>query len=188
MRERMRQREIAAEQEHLDAVYQRLDEKVREAEFLWEDAQRVSQLRTPGALAERDAMVHRAGRHLHHLNAEFEDFVFGRIDLLGHGGRAGLDPDEDPTPVAAPTDPTAAETATAGQDSIGEVLHIGRIGVLDADYDPLVVDWRAPAAAPFYRATPLHPGRVVRRRVLRSRTDRHRSIGRASGRWPRAAI
>lgn len=53
-----------------------------------------------------------------------------------------------------------------------DVQYIGRIGVRDDDYEPLVVDWRAPAAEPFYRATPHHPMGVVRRRVLRCRADR----------------
>jgi DNA helicase IV len=33
----------------------------------------------------------------------------------------------------------------------------------------LLVDWRAPAAQPFYRATPANPGGVIRRRHLRTR-------------------
>ena len=37
----------------------------------------------------------------------------------------------------------------------------------DDDYEPLVIDWRAPAAAAFYRATPVDPMGVLRRRVLR---------------------
>jgi hypothetical protein len=49
----------------------------------------------------------------------------------------------------------------------GEVRYIGRLGVRDEDYEPLVLDWRAPAAAPFYRATAEHPMGVVRRRVIR---------------------
>ena len=53
-----------------------------------------------------------------------------------------------------------------------EVRHIGRIGVRDADYEPLVIDWRARAAEPFYRATPSDPMGVVRRRVLRCRDDK----------------
>jgi len=48
-----------------------------------------------------------------------------------------------------------------------ETRYIGRIGVRDADYEPLVIDWRAPAAEPFYRATAVDPMGVVRRRVLR---------------------
>ncbi|HYI56030.1 MAG TPA: AAA family ATPase, partial [Microlunatus sp.] len=42
----------------------------------------------------------------------------------------------------------------------------------DTDYEPLVIDWRAPAAEPFYRATPVNPMQVVRRRVLRCSGDR----------------
>lgn len=53
-----------------------------------------------------------------------------------------------------------------------EVRHIGRIGVRDADYEPLVIDWRARAAEPFYRATPSNPMGVIRRRVLRCRDDK----------------
>lgn len=53
-----------------------------------------------------------------------------------------------------------------------EVRYIGRIGVRDDDYDPLVIDWRAPAAEPFYRATANNPMEVVRRRVLRCRNER----------------
>ncbi|MCW2818224.1 MAG: putative helicase protein [Marmoricola sp.] len=47
--------------------------------------------------------------------------------------------------------------------------YIGRIGLRDDDYDVLLVDWRAPAAALFYQATPADPRGVVRRRILRSR-------------------
>ena len=48
----------------------------------------------------------------------------------------------------------------------GETYRIGRLGVRDEDREPLVVDWRAPAAAPFYRATTGEPLGVVRRRVI----------------------
>ena len=50
-----------------------------------------------------------------------------------------------------------------------EVRYIGRIGVRDLEFEPLVIDWRARAAEPFYRATPAEPMDVVRRRVLRCR-------------------
>ena len=56
--------------------------------------------------------------------------------------------------------------------SDGEILHIGRVSVLSEDYDPLVVDWRSDAAAPFYRATPADPQGLVRRRVLQCRGRR----------------
>ncbi|MFI7087056.1 HelD family protein [Streptomyces anulatus] len=162
--ESLRDREIGVEQEHLDRVYHRLEEKIHEAEFLMNDAVKRGQVGTPGALAERDAQVFRAGIHLNRLNSEFEDFLFGRIDLLlGKDGERG--PDGAYTSVE-PADDTVRDDATA---DIAETLHIGRIGVLDSDYAPLVIDWRAPAAAPFYRSTPKEPGRVVRRRVIRSK-------------------
>src|SRR5437763_13606731 len=51
----------------------------------------------------------------------------------------------------------------------GETRYIGRIGLRDTDARALVIDWRAPAAAPFYRATPVDPMDVVRRRMIQSR-------------------
>ncbi|MGW0146932.1 HelD family protein [Streptomyces sp. NPDC003333] len=160
----LRDREIGVEQEHLDRVYRRLEEKIHEAEFLMNDAAQRGQVGTPGALAERDAQVFRAGVYLNRLNNEFEDFLFGRIDLLlGKDGKKG--PDGAYTAVE-PAEGAVRDDNTA---DIAETLHIGRIGVLDQDYAPLVIDWRAPAAAPFYRSTPVDPGRVVRRRVIRSK-------------------
>ncbi|MCX3285968.1 AAA family ATPase [Streptomyces sp. NEAU-H22] len=163
----VRDREISVEQEHLDRVYRRLEEKIHEAEFLMQDAARRGQVGTPGALAERDAQVFRAGVHLNRLNNEFEDFLFGRIDLLtGKDGKKG--PDGAYTAV----EPAEGAVRPDNTADIAETLHIGRIGVLDQDYTPLVIDWRAPAAAPFYRSTPVDPGRVVRRRVIRSKGRR----------------
>lgn len=52
-------------------------------------------------------------------------------------------------------------------DADREIRYIGRLGVRDDDYEPLVIDWRAPAAAPFYRSTPVDPLGVLRRRVVR---------------------
>jgi DNA helicase IV len=54
----------------------------------------------------------------------------------------------------------------------GETDYIGRLGVWDEDYNSLVIDWRAPAASVFYRATPIDPLGVIRRRVLRSLGER----------------
>ena len=53
--------------------------------------------------------------------------------------------------------------------SDGSHLYIGRMGLLDDDREPLLVDWRAPAAQPFYRATWANRDGVVRRRHLRTR-------------------
>ncbi len=48
----------------------------------------------------------------------------------------------------------------------GERRYVGRIGLTDAEQTPLLTDWRAPAAQPFYRATAAHPDGVARRRHL----------------------
>jgi DNA helicase IV len=48
----------------------------------------------------------------------------------------------------------------------GETGYIGRIGLFDAenDYEPFLLDWRAPAARPFYVATAATPENMRRRR------------------------
>jgi DNA helicase IV len=103
-----------------------------------------------GALVERDAMVYHAARRRRALESEHEGLVFGRLDL-GPAAKTGE--------AAA-----AVEPAVPG----GEVRYIGRLGLRDEVYESLVVDWRAPAAAPFYRATPADRMGVVRRRTIRS--------------------
>ena len=52
-----------------------------------------------------------------------------------------------------------------------ERRYIGRIGILDDqdDYEPLLIDWRAPAARPFYVATSADPLGVRRRRHIHTR-------------------
>ncbi|WP_407320221.1 AAA family ATPase [Isoptericola halotolerans] len=55
-----------------------------------------------------------------------------------------------------------------GDDDV--VRHLGRVGLPGDDGDdPLVVDWRAPAARPFYTATPRDPQGLRRRRHIRTR-------------------
>ncbi|MDG4757246.1 UvrD-helicase domain-containing protein [Micromonospora sp. WMMD710] len=52
----------------------------------------------------------------------------------------------------------------------GTVRHVGRIGLRNDgdDSEPLLVDWRAPAARPFYTATPVDPQGQARRRHIRT--------------------
>ena len=54
----------------------------------------------------------------------------------------------------------------------GEAFHVGRLAVSDAELNPLVIDWRAPVAEAFYRATGVEPLNLVRRRhvAIRGRT------------------
>ena len=51
----------------------------------------------------------------------------------------------------------------------GSSSYIGRMGLRSADLDPLVIDWRAPAAADFYTATAASGSDVRLRRHLRTR-------------------
>src|SRR5580698_2106814 len=54
-------------------------------------------------------------------------------------------------------------------DEQRQTLYIGRIGLRDDDYDLKLIDWRAPAARPFYAATPRSPQGLVRRRHIYTR-------------------
>ncbi|MFF2814774.1 HelD family protein [Kitasatospora cineracea] len=57
----------------------------------------------------------------------------------------------------------------------GGSRYIGRTGLLDGEFEPLLLDWRAPAARPFYTAGPADPQGLVRRRHLR--TEGRRVVG-----------
>ncbi|GAA4920046.1 HelD family protein [Streptomonospora salina] len=50
-----------------------------------------------------------------------------------------------------------------------EIRYIGRIGLRDEDHETILIDWRAPAARPFYAASPSSPEGLVRRRHLHLR-------------------
>ena len=89
---------------------------------------------------ERDVVWDRVGVRLGQLDIGERSLVFGRIDT---------DPDE------------------TGRSS--ESYYIGRIAVSDEQSDPVVVDWRAPIAASFYRATGVDPMGLRRRRHFASR-------------------
>lgn len=142
-------REVAAEQEHVDRVYAELAKASQRAAVVAADGlargrtDRTGQARDEEltGLFERDALMYAAARRRAAIDTQYEGLVFGRLDLATPGGNGGA--------------------------ASREVRHIGRLGVRDDDYEPLVIDWRAPAAAAFYRATPLDPMGVIRRRVLR---------------------
>jgi len=139
--------EIGAEQAHVDRVYARVEEAAASAGRVATDGHlraqsaRLGLIRDEDAtgLFERDVLVFTAARRIAELEAEHEGLVFGRLDSSKAPGTAL------------------------------EKLYVGRLGVRDAEYEPLVIDWRAPAAEPFYRATPADRRDVVRRRVLRCR-------------------
>ncbi|MGB2702011.1 MAG: UvrD-helicase domain-containing protein [Candidatus Phosphoribacter baldrii] len=146
--------ELAIEQAHVDRVYTELDKASQRARLVAAEGMARGRTERTGearleevaGLFERDALVFHAARRQHALDTQYEGLVFGRLDL-DH-------------PIAGGEGDGQAER---------EVRYIGRLGVRDDDYEPLVIDWRAPAAAPFYRATPVEPMGVLRRRVLRCR-------------------
>ncbi|CNF55254.1 DNA/RNA helicase%2C superfamily I [Mycobacterium tuberculosis] len=135
----VKDQEIAAEQRYVDVAYARLEEMRADAQAMIREGYRQSLAGTKGSLVDRDAMVHQAALRAQALDIADDGLVFGRLDL-------------------AP-----------GEQGSGEVRYIGRIGVRTSEHDSLVIDWRAPAAEDFYRATPEDPRGVVRRRVLHSR-------------------
>ncbi len=83
---------------------------------------------------ERNAFDENLLKRLADLELGGSSLVFGRID------RSAESPDE------------------------VESFHIGRLAVADVDREPVVVDWRAPVAEPFYRATGRDAMGLVRRR------------------------
>ncbi|MEE1938908.1 AAA family ATPase [Streptomyces sp. TRM 70361] len=128
------------EQRRLSLLYRRLDELRAQEEERF--AQALAQVgRGQQALLEREAAAARSQELLGRLNAAEHGLCFGRLDMCD-----------------------------------GVRRYIGRIGILDgaagktadADLEPLLVDWRAPAARPFYTATGFSPEGVRRRRHIRS--------------------
>ena len=83
---------------------------------------------------ERNAFDEQLVRRLEELELGDASLVFGRID------RYAESPDQ------------------------LEAFHIGRLAVADEDREPVVVDWRAPVAEPFYRATGRDTMGLARRR------------------------
>jgi DNA helicase IV len=126
--------DVPAEQAHVDHAYARIV-ALRAAA-----AGRVQEAfgergGTFQAITERDIWVRNSLGRLEQLQIGREALVFGRIDRAFEG--------EPPT---------------------SEAFHIGRLAVSDIDQEPLVVDWRAPVAEAFYRATGAYPMGLRRRR------------------------
>ena len=139
------ERELRIEQAHVDLVYSRLSEATRSAQQVATAGRSLYQSDRSSFVREED------GTGLY----ERDVFAFQAARRL-----AELDAEHEGL-VFGRLDLTG-----------GEIRYVGRIGVRDADYEPLVIDWRAPAAEPFYRATPTQPMQVIRRRVLRCRAER----------------
>jgi DNA helicase IV len=172
-------REIAVEQAHVDRVHEELEKAGVRADSVQAEGLARSQFGRQvevgdaegAALFERDALMFHAAKRRTALDTQYEGLVFGRLDI----DHAMLRADASSGNGHRRADGSDGPGGSGGSDGSGgsggdrEVRYIGRLGVRDDDYEPLVIDWRAPAASAFYRATPTQPMGVLRRRVLRSR-------------------
>ena len=161
-------REIAVEQAHVDRVHEELEKAGVRADSVQAEGLARSHFGRQvevgdaegAALFERDALMFHAAKRRTALDTQYEGLVFGRLDI-DHAMLRAAAVDANSNGHHRPSD------GSSGGDR--EIRYIGRLGVRDDDYEPLVIDWRAPAASAFYRATPTQPMGVLRRRVLRSR-------------------
>jgi DNA helicase IV len=131
------QRDIEEEQDFLDRAYVGLDAMRADASRMLDSVLDVGRGGTFQSRTERDIVVRTSLARLAQLDIGDQALCFGRID------RYAADGDGEP-----------------------EAFHIGRLAVSGTDHEPLVVDWRAPVAEPFYRATGLDPLGLARRRHL----------------------
>ena len=139
------ERELAVEQAHVDLVYARLAEATRSAQQVARAGRALYQSDRSSYVREED------GTGLY----ERDVFAFQAAD-----GWPCWTPSTKAWSSAGWTAPTARSATSAGS------------AFATRTYEPLVIDWRAPAAEPFYRATPSDPMQVIRRRVLHCRGDR----------------
>lgn len=106
---------------------------------------------THQARYERDVIEERVQRRLGRMELGDRSLCFGRIDMACDAGAAGY-----------------GGTSSGEASSGAATFYIGRIGVWDEEHNPVIVDWRAPVAEPFYRATGPEPMGVRRRRHFSS--------------------
>jgi DNA helicase IV len=134
--------ELDAEQAYIDHAYECL-ERTKRAVRAMRDSVEVGPGGTFQNRFERDVVHDRVEARLQQLELGDLSLVFGRID-----------------------------TEPRGDLPEGETYYIGRLAVSDEHRDPVVVDWRAPVAEAFYRATGRDPMGLVRRRHFACRGRR----------------
>ena len=149
--------ELEAEQAYIDHAYDCLEETRRSVAAMRDTVEG-----GPGGTFqhryERDVVHEQVEARLQHLEIGDLALVFGRIDF-----ESGA--------VVGPLGPAGGAGGVEGTGGVGEAerFHIGRVAVADANRDPVVVDWRAPVAEAFYRATGRDPMGLLRRRHFASR-------------------
>lgn len=139
-RDAVRDAEVRAEQEYIDFAYACL-ERSRAAARSMTSTTEVGPGGTFQARFERDVIAEQMAIRLSQLHLGDQSLCFGRIDS--------------PAPIAE-----GGET---------ERFYIGRLAVSDEHQNHVVVDWRAPIAESFYRATGRDPMGLVRRRHFATR-------------------
>jgi DNA helicase IV len=145
--------DLRDEQEFLNRAYDGLEFMRGEARQMLEGVLDLGRGGTFQSRTERDIVVRTSLARLEQLDIGDQALYFGRIDRLATASGNG--------------DGVGGNSAAGGTNSLlGESFHIGRLGVSGPDHEPLVVDWRAPVAEPFYRATGLDPQGLARRRHL----------------------
>ena len=173
--------ELEAEQAYIDHAYASLA-SARERALSLRDLTSVGPGGTHQARIESEVVEETIRARLAQLRLGDVALVFGRIDRRWDAG--ANDPQGDVIQGrAAVAPPTGAGTETgvapgpiASGDQLldgpapdvevpeDEAFYIGRVAVADAHQEPVVVDWRAPVAEPFYRATGRSPMGLARRR------------------------
>ena len=130
---------VGQEQAYLDMLYRLLDEA--------RDRTERALARTHGAGAAGGTFQARVERD---ITAAEQARRLAQLNAVEHGLLFGR----------TDAEPTAERVGT---------LYIGRIGLRDDELEPRLVDWRAPAAHPFYAATPKDPNGLIRRRHIYTR-------------------
>ncbi|HEV7959021.1 MAG TPA: AAA family ATPase [Acidimicrobiales bacterium] len=110
------------------------------------DSAAVANMRGAGDLVERDVVMGTALHRLDQLAIGDQPLFFGRIDYQANG------------------------------HGEGDTYHVGRLAVSDEALNPLVIDWRAPVAEAFYRATGVEPLGLSRRRHVAIRANEVSSV------------
>jgi DNA helicase IV len=136
--------DLQDEQEFLNRAYDGLEFMRGEARQMLQGVLDLGRGGTFQSRTERDIVVRTSLARLEQLDIGDQALYFGRIDRL----------------------PEPGHDDGSGNPLLGESFHIGRLAVSGPDHEPLVVDWRAPVAEPFYRATGLDPQGLARRRHL----------------------
>jgi len=128
---------IAADEQHFAAIAQSLEQSIAELSGRLE-----AERRAPGGMGtkavERDMEIHRLTARLRTLRRFGLDLCLGRI--------------------------VRADNQEAGSQ---EPVYIGRLGLTDRGGRRLLVDWRSPAAEPFFGATHASPMGLASRRRYR---------------------